>query len=259
MFFYERDHPNSIDYFKAQIRCHCTYPLHLHHCFEMIVSLTGETIIMISEQKYLLSANEAIVIFPNQIHSIEEKQANQLLVLTFAPELISDFFSKYRNSLPIKQSFPTMSFHPDILSLNGGDIFLQKAFLYHLCGEYGEEIHRHPCGCVSCGTKDTRLLTAILLYLNETYCGACSVKGAAGKLGYHATYLSAFFRQHMGMTFGRYLSLLRISLACRQLRETDKTVIEIGMECGYMTLRSFNRNFLAVTGLSPTAYRKQEG
>ncbi len=39
------------------------------------------------------------------------------------------------------------------------------------------------------------------------------------------------------------------------LRNTDKSALECSCECGYTSLRSFNRNFKAIIGTSPTDYR----
>ena len=57
------------------------------------------------------------------------------------------------------------------------------------------------------------------------------------------------------MPFTAYANRHRISKACYLLRTTDKTILECACDCGYTSLRSFNRNFKEHVGLSPKEYR----
>ncbi len=52
---------------------------------------------------------------------------------------------------------------------------------------------------------------------------------------YHMTLLCLFFKQHMGMTFLRYLGEVRISQAGRLITTTDMSVAEVMVECGFPT------------------------
>jgi len=54
-----------------------------------------------------------------------------------------------------------------------------------------------------------------------------------------------------------YLMHLRIRMATSLLQATDKPIIQIAADVGYPALSSFNRNFRAVTGLSPRQWRRK--
>lgn len=67
-----------------------------------------------------------------------------------------------------------------------------------------------------------------------------------------------FFKQTFGKTFVQYLNEVRVGHACRLLTESDETSISnAGFESGYNNLSHFNREFLRITGLTPTGYRQQ--
>ena len=60
------------------------------------------------------------------------------------------------------------------------------------------------------------------------------------------------------MTFGKFLNNMRIEKAMTLLSASDKTVTEIAYECGFGSLRSFNRVFMAFAGKTPTAFKKEK-
>jgi AraC-like DNA-binding protein len=49
----------------------------------------------------------------------------------------------------------------------------------------------------------------------------------------------------------------RITVGCRLLRESDASVAQIALNCGFADHSAFTRAFRAVTGMSPTEYRRQ--
>jgi AraC-like DNA-binding protein len=44
--------------------------------------------------------------------------------------------------------------------------------------------------------------------------------------------------------------------AQRLLKETEESVVQIALEAGFMTKSNFNREFLRVSGQSPTDWRR---
>ena len=66
--------------------------------------------------------------------------------------------------------------------------------------------------------------------------------------------LEAMLRGYTGLTFSAFLRNVRISKAI-SLLSTDKMISEIAYECGFGSLRTFNRVFASVTGCAPTTFR----
>lgn len=59
-----------------------------------------------------------------------------------------------------------------------------------------------------------------------------------------------------GMSVSQYVNNYRIAEAQRLLSSTDEPVTRIIFDAGFLTKSNFNREFLRVTGLSPTAWRR---
>jgi transcriptional regulator GlxA family with amidase domain len=63
------------------------------------------------------------------------------------------------------------------------------------------------------------------------------------------------FRATFGETPGRYLQRRRVERAMFLLRETDRSVTEICLDVGFVSLGTFSRTFSEVVGEPPTTYR----
>jgi AraC-like DNA-binding protein len=79
----------------------------------------------------------------------------------------------------------------------------------------------------------------------------------ARRLGLPARSVSTAINRIHGMSVSQYVNNYRVKEACRLLADTDLAVTRILFDAGFQTKSNFNREFLRVTGLSPTAWRKQ--
>ena len=68
---------------------------------------------------------------------------------------------------------------------------------------------------------------------------------------------SRFFTKMMGRPFFTFLNEYRVNIASRLLIDTDKSVAEIGFECGYESLPFFHKQFNKFKNITPSKYRKQ--
>ena len=66
------------------------------------------------------------------------------------------------------------------------------------------------------------------------------------------------FKRHAGKTFSEFVSDLRLQSARRELAETDRSVLEIAVSCGFSEVSFFNRIFRRTLHCSPSEYRTQE-
>ncbi len=62
-------------------------------------------------------------------------------------------------------------------------------------------------------------------------------------------------KRYFGLTPSQYITKTRLAAASRLLRETEKSVSEIGIACGFYDHSSFTRAFRAAIGVTPTRYR----
>lgn len=63
------------------------------------------------------------------------------------------------------------------------------------------------------------------------------------------------FKKLSGHTLSEFLNRLRLQAACRELAETDRSILEIALASGFTQVSFFNRLFRRVMKCSPSGYR----
>ena len=104
---------------------------------------------------------------------------------------------------------------------------------------------------------DAHLSARIINYVQQNYTGSLTLEQMARDLGYNYTYLSAYFNQRLHTGFQDFVNQYRVSHAAMLLQGSSIPVTQVAEQCGFGTIRSFNRVFLKSLGMSPTAFRKQ--
>ena len=77
--FYQSQHFGISEYFCKETGKDFSFPMHMHHSFELIMVLDGEMTVSIGEKKYVLREREAVLIFPEQIHSLSSQKSEHHL------------------------------------------------------------------------------------------------------------------------------------------------------------------------------------
>lgn len=224
------------------------FPLHFHRAYEFIIVHDGEILLTIDQKKYSLQKGELAFIFGNQTHEFISPSHSDITIVLFSPELIGDFFSQYKGYVP-ENNIVRLDFSPEFQKLH--TIYSQKSFFYKVCDLLVQQTTFLP---IEQSTKN-KALHKILLFVDQHYMHNCTLKTVAQQLQYDYAYLSKLFLQMTNMTFTEYLNHYRISQACYQLKNSQQTISDIAMTCGYNNLRSFNRNFRKAMHCSPTKYR----
>ncbi len=75
--------------------------------------------------------------------------------------------------------------------------------------------------------------------------------------GVSPSHFSKLVTERMGRSFSHLLSQMRVNKAKELLARTDKSLAEIGAECGFYDQSHFNKTFRAALTLSPGDYRKR--
>lgn len=251
--FYQYQHFGVSEYFCKEYGRDFNFPNHLHRSFEFITVLSGSMTVTVNKQVHTVKKGEAVLIFPNQLHSLQSEKCEHMLVI-FSPDIVPAYYKKMQNKEPKNSKF-TLNEHIireiDALSEQSSKIKM-KSILYYVCSVLDEK-----CEYIEAKREDERLLYKIFDFVEQNYAKDCSLEALCHTLGFSYYYLSRYFTNLVGMSFNSYVNRYRISKACYILNNSNCTVLEGAYECGFTSLRSFNRNFKIHTGVTPQEYRKK--
>lgn len=104
--------------------------------------------------------------------------------------------------------------------------------------------------------RNQKLIMKTADYIAAHYRSNVSLPELLEIAGMSKAYYMRLFRQYIGTTPYNYLLSLRITKARELLEVTDLSVHEIAMETGFSDDASFSTRFSAMTGISPSRYRK---
>ena len=100
-------------------------------------------------------------------------------------------------------------------------------------------------------------LRRVLAYVGDHLTSDLSVSQLAAVVGMSPHYFAELFRRSTGCTPHRYVVLQRIERAKQCLRESGRSVTEVGLEAGFQNPSHFARVFRQIVGSSPSLFRSR--
>lgn len=84
-----------------------------------------------------------------------------------------------------------------------------------------------------------------------------TLRRLGSRIGISPRQISTAINSICALSVPQYVNTFRIREACKILTETDMPITDIVFAVGFTTKSNFNREFLRITGLSPSAWRNQ--
>ena len=84
---------------------------------------------------------------------------------------------------------------------------------------------------------------------------AITLRFLSRRLGYSEYYTTRKFKEISGMQFRDYLRHRKLAFALKEVRDSDKSLIDIAFDYGFSSHEAFTRAFKAAYGIAPSEYR----
>ena len=248
----------------------CTYKTelwvreHIHQCTEIIYVIKGELKITVGDEKRVTSAGEVALIPPFVTHSFDKSENLLLWLCVFSNDLIADFLPREglyrrRSSAYFRISDRLAAFLAQALPDSDEEMvpfnYTQRrkimTLLFPIIDEYIDSTELLDDKKLS-----HSLISDILIHLDEHYSEPLTINDVARALGYTPRHISRKLSVLESYNFRSLLNNFRIEHAKAMIRHSDAKLIDIAMNCGFVSERTFFRSFLASEGMTPTEYKR---
>jgi LacI family transcriptional regulator len=107
--------------------------------------------------------------------------------------------------------------------------------------------------------SDDRELVGLVRFIRENACDGLRVSEALRRINLSQSTMQRRFKNLLGRTPKQEILRVRLDRAKQLLAETDLSVAEIAVKCGFGELKRLSEAFRAKVGVTPLAYRRQFG
>lgn len=265
---------------------------HWHIDVEMVLVCEGSIRIGVNKEAKVLGAGEMAVCGSTDIHYYDSKERHStVILLQFRPELVGspggwpeDFsfdpaFIDLQRAEPsirraireifrdlaaeMQETTPSSYFYKNgrIISVpnqsNEKKPFYQlyvKGKIHELCALLLRHFPTSPAASRKKNNKlpDIQKIQCAIEYMAQNYARDISLSEIAAVSNFSPYHFSRLFHQFTGIPFHQYLSRIRIAQAEQLIKANQKPMIEIAFDCGFNSVRTFNRTFKAVKGFPPS-------
>lgn len=265
------------DFWIAHRFTSCNYklPYHYENTYQMLFVIAGKILYRVSEKEYEVSRGGMIVLNTLEEHTLTvleypyERYVIQIRPDFFQhevkyPEVIAVFIKRpadFSHLLTVTE--PVWNHLYDVIQEMEREYLAKKKYWEKYIGadlcRMFITIFRECADALSMMRIGTRVTVAynVMNYLNHHFMEEITVDNIAAALFLNKDYIAHIFKEETGYSLMGYVISLRINQAKLLLVETDRTITDIAIECGYTDFTYFSKQFKKHTSASPSKFRKE--
>lgn len=271
----------DVHYFHKIVKPMVRAPrLHCHDSFEIAYFLDGEGEYTVGGRIYQICRGDAFLFGsyePHYITRIEEGTTLHTLNLHFTRSLLCSnddsvldnsyfrFFldrdDHFSNRIPCgtainREILTFMQRCEQLFDQSPEEIILAlKPMAATLLNDLRVDAHLPASG--NAAVRLNRRFQTVCQFMIDHYNQPLTLEQIAASVNMSKAYFSTQFKRMNGISPWDYLQIQRVRHALILIADTDMTMLDIALKCGFNNTANFNRAFLKVTGKTPKSYRKR--
>ena len=254
--------------------------IHYHSLIELSIVIRGSGIYKTKDAVYTIQKGDIFFFRPNEAHCITdiEEGGMELKNLHIAPYYL---YSNFQNALNTNYiTILSAGFHLKSNKVNDLLPPEQFALVRNLLLTVHEEMCSRESDYVtavqnylsalfihlsrSCGKthfsqtdkQNYQKLLAAMAYIDTHYKEDITLETLAKEVCYSKCYFSSVFKKCMGLSVWDYICIKRIEEALALIKTTNKSILDIALECGFHNTVNFKKIFKKYTNMAPSAFRR---
>jgi AraC-like DNA-binding protein/uncharacterized RmlC-like cupin family protein len=285
----------TLDLFQATERHYYIYKIrntilahqdHYHNYYQLCYVVSGQVLHRQNSDTVTLSAGDVFIVPPGLTHSLHLSNAySEVYSLAFEESLFAPGFRqsnayKFLESLLSKATDPSYSSNRLCVPINRNQRrqieqlleclnqqqqndcppelsaapSITAAIVYLLAQSYYQQPHNTSALDELASYNST--LQQCIAYIDQHFREPISLSALSKRFGLSRSTFYSIFPQFSGMPLHKYIAHKRIKEAQILMRSyPDRPIFLIAAEVGYTDDTTFYRNFLRITGISPSKYK----
>lgn len=242
---------------------------HSHDFYELYFLLDGEREFFVENKMFKVADNTLVVVPPYRIHKTEGGPYKRINI-NISPDLLApyhnDFLMKLSKQTAVKIDKKYIDIITRLLSegaklqlntiKNKSDCLLSVAQTIIFLLSTQDLVSISASSTAHQPNNVSPEVLKIISYINTHYNQPISLKDLCNKFFLSKVSLCKKFKSVMHCSIMDYVSRMRLSKAKSLLRDENKSVEDVAMECGYSSANYFGLIFKKEVGLSPLNYKK---
>lgn len=252
------------------------FPVHFHLEYELNFILNAPNAErVVGNHKCLIGDTELVLVGPNVCHGWNNGQCQSEkiheITVQFHRDLVHESLLARNMMKPVRELLLNASRGvlfseaatqqvagrlQQLSQKNGIDAFLELIAILHQLSvsENQKLLCTGPLSASDFSHSDH--LKKIFEYIEQNYQEKILITDVARFMNVTESTLSRLIKKRTGKTFVDFLNDYRIGFASRWLTETNQTIAEISVRCGFYNISNFNRIFRKNKGCTPGEYRQ---
>ena len=248
---------------------------HLHPMYEIYYLQSGTRKIFLDDSIYILDRGDMVFIPMNTIHktSYVNDRVHERIAIIFNDQAVPDI-----KSSTSQVSFKKIFYSDPVIHIANVHRDYIEGLLNRMLSEYEQRDDYSDINIKNClqeliiflirykHHKNSEYIQNIYMadtlmqeaarYIRINYMKDLSLEAVAAHVNISPTYFSKKFKSSTGFGYKEYLIYVRIQEASDMLLETNESISEIALKCGFNDSDYFGNAFKKTKGLSPLKYRK---
>ena len=256
----------------------CNYQLHHHYeyTYQVLFLLSGRIMYQVGDKEYEVTKGGFIILNTLEEHTLKvldypyERYIFQISPTFFQnevkyPEIISVFTRRpadFSHLLPLAE--PAWNYIYELIVEMEREYLGKRAYWEMYVGADLRKMFItifRECADVLSTMKmssASEIAYKVINYLEHHYTEDVSLDSISTALFLNKNYVAHVFKDETGYSPMYYMNSLRMSRAKALLMETNESVSDIAVKCGYTDFTHFSKQFKKYTGFSPRRFRLSE-
>ena len=228
-------------------------PLHINPELEVVYVESGSVRVDFEKETYIVNGGEAIAILPYHLHKFSYVEGTVATVFMFSFSLAEEIYKNYgTNQFKIQKitlTKPERDYINLCMASKNEEVFRVRSLYYMFVSNFLSNAVKSESNAHS------ETVSKTVEYIYNHIGESLTLEKVTKSLNINKTTFCKILKDYIGLSFHKFLQNIRIEKAKNLLLTKGKNITEISYECGFGSIRSFNRAFFEQVGCTPTEYR----